>query len=271
MSIPSFAIYGNGTQKYKLNYLYRNSGKAPTINMDADESVSRQLIIQQLLNLREIVRNVLKDQNDYMVIVPGGGNDHESGSGSGSGEESGSGDNMTEPTTGINVNVARPSTSTVQIPLITADDTVLSDGNTDDTGGSGTSAYKQFSTTSASATDDEDLDTQSGSGNETTTDPTMVDDDDNSKTPAYNQFSITSASTTDDEDLDTQSGSGNDTTTDPTMVDDDDNSNSVPTTIVKTTHRIFGNTVENLGSGSCSNLISYVFVLLVTLVGFVNM
>lgn len=224
MSIPSFAIYGNGTQKYKLNYLYRNSGKVPTINMDAEDSVSRQLIIQQLLNLREIVRNVLKDQNDNMVIVDD--NDNERGSGSASAEESGSGDTMTDPTTRINVNVVRPSTSTGQIPLITTDDSVLSNGNTDGTEGSGT--------------------------------------------PAYNQFSTTSASTTDDEDLDTQSGSGNDTTTDPTMVDDDDNSNSVPTTIVKTTHRIFGNTVETLGSGSCNNLISYVFVLLVTFVGFVN-
>lgn len=239
------------------------------MNMDADDGVSRRLIVQQLLNLREKVRSVLKDENgDKMIVVSTGDDDSDSGSASGSTpDESGSGDNVLGTTTRTNVAVlGTPSKSPGINPLLTTDESVMSTGNSDDTEGSGTNGYSQYSTTSTSTTDDEDA---------TGTDKSVIstgdtDDTEGSGTMVYNQYTTTSTSIPDDEDLDRQSGSGNnETMADPTM--DDDNSYSVPTTIVKTTHLIFGDTTVLAGSGSCINLISYIFVLFVTLVGFVNM
>lgn len=199
--------------------------------MDAGDGVSGQLIVQQLMKLRDVIgdalRNSAKDDDDNEDT--GSSVDSGSGSGSASGVESGDGDSITA--FGSNVVVTSPSPSTKQFLLITTDESVTSTDDPDDTEGSGRTSNNQYTT------------------------------------------NVPSIKITDDEDLDTESGSGNDTTIDLPISNDDHSTNAVQTNIGKTTgqNKIFGGTIEPSDSGSCNNLISYVFVLLVTLVGFMSM
>ena len=199
--------------------------------MDAGDDVSGQLIVQQLMKLRDVIGNALKNsaKDDDDNEDTGGSVDSGSGSGSASGVESGDGDSITSFVG--NVVVTRPSPSTKQLLLITTDESVTSTDDPDDTEGSGRTPYNQYTT------------------------------------------NVPSIKITDDEDSDPESGSGNDTKIDLPIYNDDQPTFVVPTNIAKTTgqNKIFGGTIESSDSGSCNNLISYVFVLLVTLVGFMSM
>ncbi len=195
--------------------------------------------MRQLLNLRNIIGNALVNP-----VIPGNPENPEegdldgasgSGSGSGSGETSGSAEPDTTPM--VPVVITRPSPSVSEVPTVisTTDGSIsVFADNTDELESSGTTPYNKYTTTSKS---------------------------------------IINKNNTDDEDLEVQSGSGEkETDPIPTM----DSTTLFPATNIGTKHvfvqnDILGRNETKPGSGSGSNMMSYVFLLLVTLVGLINM
>ena len=144
----------------------------------------RQQIVQQLLNLKNIVKKPLVNPIIPTTTETPDEDDEESesgsgSSGSGSDEMSGSGEPTTTSVVTEETKTNHPSPSIMKTSRVisTPDPSVYTDDMVDSEG-SGTTPYNKYTTTSKSGltknnTDDEDLVNQSGSGDrETTTDST---------------------------------------------------------------------------------------------------
>ncbi|XP_028405563.1 glypican-6-like [Dendronephthya gigantea] len=156
----------------------KNSGREPSINVNIGGGNSRRLFVEQMLNFRRIAESVSDPDKDGNVDEDGNGEPDYSASGNGSASGSGSGSGSGELfTTRYPFHALTrltyppdPSDSSTKPPHVVNPAT---DGGDE---GSGTSSYNEYTTTPISVTDiaitdDEDLNIQSGSG-DNDTDPT---------------------------------------------------------------------------------------------------
>ena len=236
---------------------FRNSGKVPSIKLENGNHHSRRLIVEQFLNLKDIGNefNLVNPSIPVDPVYPD--EDLGSGSASGSGYASGeSGSGHPDTTAKITYVITRPSPSTDQIPLpvSTTDQSTSSTDDVDGMEGSGTLPVSTTDqSTRVSSTDD--VDGMEGSGT------------------TYNKYTTTpisvNAATTDDEELG-PSGSGDKETTDPIPTTE---AMFLPTENDSTKIFLLSLTTGTIpvDNGSGSNMMSYVFLLLVTLVGLMNM
>lgn len=274
--------------KSTIYYVFRNSGEEPSITINIAGDNSRRFV-EQLLNLRKIIKSVSENpgkDND----VDGDGNGEPDNSASGNGSASGSGSGVgsgeflttADPITNRLIDPSDRLDSSTKQPHVVTPSTWGDDG-------SGTTSYHEYTTTPRSIeyfpiTDDEDLNPQSGSG-ENATDPTSTKQshvvtpstggDEGSGTTSYNEYTTTPTtvehfSITDDEDLSSQSGSG-ENVTNPTSTTQRNTfypSDRIKDEQIIHVKNIIGTPPVDNGSGV--NVMPHVFLLFLFFVGLIN-